>query len=91
MQPGGERRFSAKRSNLTIELKERFLSQILGFCRIRGHAQTKGIYPSLVLIVESLKRLGVALLCPLNQSGLELVAELFLFWVGQVAFSGRTP
>jgi hypothetical protein len=38
-----------------------------------------------------LERLSVALLGPLDQSGLECVTGLSLLCVGQVAFSGRTP
>ena len=91
MQPGGEGRFPAKRSDLAVELQERFLGQIFGLSRIRGHAQAEGIDPPLVLIVEGLERLGVALFRPFDQSGLECVTGLFLLWVGQVAFSGRTP
>ena len=44
-----------------------------------------------MLIVKALKRLGVPLLGPLDKLSLDRIAGLFLLWVGQVAFSGRTP
>jgi hypothetical protein len=44
-----------------------------------------------MLIVEGLKRLGVPLLSLLDNAGFDRIAWLSLFWVGQDAFSGRTP
>jgi hypothetical protein len=71
------------------------LREILGLSRIGCHAQTQRVHPPFVLIVECLKRLGVALLGALNELGFVRVSTLSLnlFWipVGQVAFSGRTP
>ena len=44
-----------------------------------------------MLIVESLERLGVPLLGLFDELGFARVVALSLYWVGQVAFSGRTP
>jgi hypothetical protein len=44
-----------------------------------------------MLVVESLERLGVPQFCSLDQLGFDRIASLLVFWVGQVAFSGRTP
>ena len=90
MQPGRKRRLATKRSNLSKQLQERFLGQILGLGRIRSHPQAQRINAPLVLVVKGLERRGVSLLCPFDPLGFDWVA-LLLFWVGQVAFSGRTP
>jgi hypothetical protein len=91
MQPRRERRFAAKRRNLTIELEEGFLSQILRLSRIRRHTQAKRVHTPLMLIVEGLERSGIPLLSLLDEPGFGCIAGLSLRWVGQVAFSGRTP
>ena len=44
-----------------------------------------------MLVVQALERLGVPLFGPLDEFGLERIACLSLFRVGQVAFSGRNP
>ena len=79
MQPGRKCRLAAKRSNLTIELQERFLRQIFGFGRVRRHAQAERIHPPLMLIVESLERLSVPLLGFFDQLGFVRVAALLFF------------
>lgn len=91
MQPSGECRFTAKRPNLAKKLEERLLGQILGFSCIGCHPQAQRVNPPLVLIVEGLERLGVPLFGPFDQLGFNRITGLSLFWVGQVAFSGRTP
>jgi hypothetical protein len=91
MQPGRKCRLAAKRSNLTIELQKRFLRQIFGFGSVRRHAQAERIDAPFMLIVESLERLSIPLPGLLDKLGFIRVAVLPLHWVGQVAFSGRTP
>ena len=44
-----------------------------------------------MLIVESLERLSVALLGLFDELRFVRIVALSLYWVGQVAFSGRTP
>src|ERR1700752_4365259 len=93
VQPGRESRFAAEGANLAVELQEGFLRQILGFGRIRSHAQTERVDAPLVLLVEILKGLGIALLASLDGFGFVKLVALppSFLWVsvGQVAFSGR--
>ena len=89
MQPRRERRLSAKRCNLAVELQKRFLRQILRFGGIRRHPQTQRIHPSLVLVIEHLERFCVPQLSPFNCLGFADVRALSLSWLGQVALSGR--
>jgi hypothetical protein len=44
-----------------------------------------------MLVVQALERLSVTLFGPLDEISFDRIAGLSLFWVGQVAFSGRTP
>lgn len=91
MEPCRKCRLSAKGSNLTVKLQEGFLGQILSFGRVRGHSKAKRIDAPLVLVIKSLKRLGVSLLSSFNELGFVGIVALSLYSVGQVAFSGRTP
>ena len=69
MKPCRECRLTAKRSNLPVELQERFLGQVLSLGRVRGHSQAQRIYSPLMLLIKGLERSGVALLGFLDQLG----------------------
>jgi len=91
MQPGRKRRLTPECRDLAVKLEEGLLGQILRLSRIRRHTEAERIYTPLVLVVESLKRFRVTLLRSLDKTGFDRIAGLSLSWVGQVAFSGRTP
>ena len=44
-----------------------------------------------MLVVKSLECVGISMLRSLDELGFVPITGLALFWVGQVAFSGRTP
>jgi hypothetical protein len=91
VKPRRKSGLTAKRPNLSVKLQERFLSQILGFGCIRSHPQAQRVDSPLMLVVQALERLSVTLFGPLDEISFDRIAGLSLFWVGQVAFSGRTP
>jgi hypothetical protein len=55
VQPGGERRISAKRVDLAEDLQESFLREVLGFGVVADHAQAKGENARAVQTIEALK------------------------------------
>jgi len=69
VQPGAKSRLAAERRNLTEEVQERFLREVLGLGRVVGHPQTERIDPPLVGVKERLERLLVALLGTRDRQG----------------------
>ena len=67
MQPGGERRFTAKRGDLAIKLQEGLLRQVFRFRRVADHAQAKRIHPALVQTIQGCEALGIAQLGAVNR------------------------
>ena len=52
VQPGAEPALTAKRSDLSKQVNEDFLGQILSLCRIVCHTQTYGIDSPVVAFVQ---------------------------------------
>jgi len=52
VEPRRKCRVAAKCGDLSVKLKEGFLSQVLGFGRITHHAQAQGVNPPLVDGIE---------------------------------------
>src|ERR1035438_7741311 len=67
MQPGGERRFTAKRGDLAIKLQEGLLRQVFRFRRVADHTQAKRIHPALVQTIQGCEAFGIALLGAVNR------------------------
>jgi hypothetical protein len=66
MKPAEEGGFSAESVNLTENLQEGLLGQVLGISLIFCHAQAQTIDPSIVSAIDSLEGCSVALLCLSN-------------------------
>lgn len=61
VQPGGERRFTAKAANFSKELNEDFLSEVFSLRDVAGHPQTERINATIMPLVKFLKRRHVAM------------------------------
>src|SRR4030095_7570236 len=88
MQPGGKGRLTPKASNLSKQLDEDFLSEILCLRDIAGHSQTERVNPAIMPLVKLLKGWHVALSRLLRQGEIRLLRRLD-FGCGHVFVLGK--